>query len=93
LYHFFATFYFFYFFSFLSFLGAYYSFGALFKSYFSFLSLFIVTFAVVATLVANSKAPPAKVTLQALHFQIPQATLLTLDLPQAGQMYLALCCN
>lgn len=25
----------------------------------------------------NSKAPPAKVILQALHFQIPQATLLT----------------
>jgi hypothetical protein len=76
-----ATFYFFYFFSlfyFFSF-GASYSLGALLRSYFSFLSLFIVTFAVVATLVANSKAPPAKVTLHALHFQIPQATLLTLD--------------
>jgi hypothetical protein len=68
----------FYFFSLFSF-GAYYSLGALLRSYFNFFSLFIVTLAVVATLVANSKAPPAKVTLQALHFQIPQATLLTLD--------------
>jgi len=38
----------------------------------------MVTLAVVATLVANSKAPPAKVILQALHFQIPHETLLTL---------------
>lgn len=38
----------------------------------------MVTLAVVATLVANSKAPPAKMTLQALHFQIPQESLLTL---------------
>ena len=38
----------------------------------------MVTLAVVATLVANSKAPPAKDNLQALHFQIPHATLLIL---------------
>jgi len=38
----------------------------------------MVALAVVATLVANSKAPPANVILQALHLQIPQATLLTL---------------
>lgn len=37
-----------------------------------------MTFAVVATLVANSKAPPAKVVLHPLHFQIPHDTLLTL---------------
>lgn len=37
----------------------------------------MVTLAVVATEVANSKAPPAKVILQPLHFQIPQETLFT----------------
>ena len=69
------------FFSFLAFfyyfLGFSSTLGALISSL-SFLSLFIVTLAVVATLVANSKAPPAKLTLQPLHFQIPHETLLTL---------------
>jgi len=37
----------------------------------------MVTLAVVATLVANSKAPPAKVVLHPLHFQMPAAALLT----------------
>lgn len=69
-YHFLAFFYFFYFF---------YSAGFSFWiSSFSFFNRFIVTLAVVATLVLNSNAPPAKVILQALHFQIPQACLLTL---------------
>jgi len=35
----------------------------------------MVTLAVVATLVANSYAPPAKVILHPLHFQIPHDTL------------------
>jgi hypothetical protein len=55
----------------------YYSLGAYFNSYFSFFKRFIVTLAVVATLVANSKAPPAKLTLQPLHFHMPQDVLLT----------------
>jgi len=37
----------------------------------------MVVLAVVATLVANSKAPPANVTLHPLHLQIPHATRLT----------------
>lgn len=67
------------FFSFLVSFFSYYSLLLLFNSSFSFLRRFIVTLAVVATLVANSKAPPAKVTLHPLHFQIPQADLLTWD--------------
>lgn len=61
---------------FFSFIYTYSSFGVLINSYFSFFNLFIVTFAVVATLVANSKAPPANVVLHPLHFQIPHDTLL-----------------
>jgi hypothetical protein len=67
---------FFSFFSFLVSLGSS-SLAAALTYYLIFLSRFMVTLAVVATLVANSKAPPAKVILHPLHFQIPQATLFT----------------
>ena len=52
---------------------------ALLSSSLSFLRRFMVTLAVVATLVANSKAPPAKVVLHPLHFQMPAAALRTWD--------------
>ena len=64
--------------SFFSFLSSFFYSGAYFTSASSFFNLFMVALAVVATLVANSKAPPAKEVLQPLHLQIPQATLLTL---------------
>ncbi len=59
------------------FLVCYYYLGACATYSLSFFNLFIVTLAVVATLVANSNAPPANVTLHPLHFQIPHDTLFT----------------
>jgi hypothetical protein len=71
------------FFSFLtSFFSTFFSYSSLlplFNYSLSFLSRFMVTLAVVATLVANSKAPPAKVTLHPRHPQIPTEVLLTWD--------------
>jgi hypothetical protein len=89
-----AFFSFFSFFSAFTFFSCFYSYSlGFFNSSFSFLRRVIVTLAVVATLVANSKAPPAKVVLHPLHFHMPAAALLTAGLPQAGQTYLARCCN
>ncbi len=79
-----AVFFFWVFFS-----GFYYSLGALASSL-SFFNLFMVTLAVVATLVANSQAPPAKVILQPLHFHIPHDTLLTAVF-NYSHMYLSAC--
>ena len=69
------------FFYFLSFFFSFFSSSltGLASSSLIFLRRFMVTLAVVATLVANSKAPPAKVTLHPLHFQMPLADLFTWD--------------
>ena len=87
-----------FFFCWVFFWGCYSYFGIACCYYFNFFNLFIVTLAVVATLVANSYAPPANVILHPLHFQIPHDTLFTAvyisqlnTFPHGGQTYLACC--
>lgn len=49
----------------------------------------IVDRTVAAAVVATVQAPPARVFLQARHFQIPTAERFTESLPQKVQVYLA----